>query len=165
MSTLLLMLILITLPGFSTDVFAGDYFSDEAQKAFNKKDYKTAYEKWKPLAEKGDPAAQYQFGVRYYEGNGVAKDYEVAFKWYQLAAEQGETRAQLNLGGMYESGIGVPQNNIIAYKWFQLAYANGNVAGRSFIQTLERLMTTQQISEGKKLANEWLAKHKMPPIK
>lgn len=160
MHTLLWMLVLTILPGFGTEVFAGDYFSDEAQSAYNKKDFKTAYQKWKPLAEKGDPVAQYQFGVRYYEGNGVAKNFDEAFKWYQLAAEQGEPRAQLNLGGMYESGIGVPQNNIIAYKWFQLAYSNGNVTGRSFIETLERLMTPQQIAEGRKLANEWMAKHK-----
>lgn len=65
----------------------------KGQSAYQKGDYVTALEEWKPLAEQGDAAAQFYLGVMYYYGRGVPQNYNEAVKWYTKAAEQGETPA------------------------------------------------------------------------
>ena len=61
-------------------------------------------------AERGDAAAQFQLGLAYDEGHGVAQDYAEALAWYRKSAEQGYAFAQGNLGYMYQNGVGVVQN-------------------------------------------------------
>jgi len=51
-------------------------------------DYATALRLWRPLAEQGDAAAQYNLGNMYVKGAGVPQDDAEAVKWYRLAAEQ-----------------------------------------------------------------------------
>src|SRR5690349_5770177 len=45
-------------------------------------------------AASGEPAAQFQLGLRYEYGDGVARDFRVALDWYRRAAEQGLPAAQ-----------------------------------------------------------------------
>ena len=49
----------------------------------------------KAQAEKGDAQAQYNLGVIYYFGQGVAQNYAEALKWIRKAADQGQVDAQL----------------------------------------------------------------------
>ena len=42
--------------------------------AYAQRDYQTAMEKWRPLAEDGNTSAQVNMGVIYYEGLGVPRD-------------------------------------------------------------------------------------------
>lgn len=42
----------------------------------------------KRLAENGDKVAQYNLGLCYYSGGGVAQDYTQAIYWFSKAAEQ-----------------------------------------------------------------------------
>jgi len=42
--------------------------------------------------------AQFNLGVCYADGDGVAKDAEQAVSWYRRAAEAGHAGAQFNLG-------------------------------------------------------------------
>jgi len=42
--------------------------------------------------------AQFNLGMCYANGDGVAKDAEQAVSWYRRAAEAGHTDAQFNLG-------------------------------------------------------------------
>lgn len=58
-------------------------------------------------ANSGDPIAQYNLGVHYERGDGVAQSYSEAAKWYLKAAEQGDASAQNNLGLYYTYGKGV----------------------------------------------------------
>lgn len=46
---------------------------------------------------KGDAIAQYNLGVCYYNGNGVAKDQAEAVKWWRKDAEQGHEEAKYEL--------------------------------------------------------------------
>jgi TPR repeat protein len=48
------------------------------------------------FAEKGDPHAQYNVGVRCENGVTLTKDTTIAAEWYEKAAEQGYAFAQLN---------------------------------------------------------------------
>ncbi len=52
-------------------------------------------------AEQGDAMAQFNLGVMYNTGRGVAQDYKQAVAWFRKAAEQGDAMAQFNLGLMY----------------------------------------------------------------
>ena len=78
----------------------------KAVDAYKRKDYKTSYKLMLPLAKKGLAQAQYNLGVMYGNGKGVAKDYSKAIKWWNLAADQGNGKAQYNLGLMHEKGKG-----------------------------------------------------------
>ena len=65
-------------------------------------------------AEQGDADAQYNLGVMYDQGRGVAQDDAEAMRWWRLAAEQGLADAQYNLGVSYVTGEGVPQDYVQA---------------------------------------------------
>jgi len=75
----------------------------------------------RPLAEQGDADAQYELGLQYFNGYGVAKNYETATAWFRKAAEQGVAFAQYNLGLMYFYGQGVTQDYREAAAWFRKA--------------------------------------------
>ena len=104
-------------------VFAGPL--EDAYAAYNRGDYATALQLYKPLAAKGNVAAQTNIGWMFQSGQGVPRDYDEAIKWYRLAAEQGDSSAQYNLGRMYANGLGVPKNDKEAVKWYRLAAAQG----------------------------------------
>lgn len=70
-------------------------------------DFDTAIRLFTESADAGVEIAQYNLGVLYYSGTGVAQDYSQAFKWTRMAAEQGHTNAQYNLGTLYYNGLGV----------------------------------------------------------
>ena len=61
------------------------------------------------LAEQGDTTAQFDLGVAYENGQGVAQNYAKAIELYTKAAGQGDSDAQNNLGRMYDEGKGVDQ--------------------------------------------------------
>ncbi|MCH7864575.1 MAG: trypsin-like peptidase domain-containing protein [Proteobacteria bacterium] len=61
--------------------------------AYNQGDYAAALGEWKPLAEAGDAAAQFNLGRLYEEGRGVPRDGVRAFLWYRKAALKGSKPA------------------------------------------------------------------------
>ena len=63
---------------------------DDGWAAYERGDNATALREWRPLAEQGHAAAQYNLGLMYDNGEGVAQDDGKAVKWYRLAAEQGQ---------------------------------------------------------------------------
>jgi len=65
-----------------------------------------------------DPAAMFQLGSRYFNGEGVAKDYQQARKWYEAAAAQNYTPAMNALATMYLDGAGVDRDPAIAAQLF-----------------------------------------------
>ena len=70
---------------------------EKAKSAFGAKDYQTAFEIWKSLAEQRNAEAQFNLGRMYSYGRGVKQNNKKAVKWYQLAGEQGNAEAQINL--------------------------------------------------------------------
>ena len=97
-------------------------------------DFSTAFKELHPLAEQGNPVAQYMLGLMYARGDGVKdldgdsvkRDHIEAVKWYRLAAEQGNIFAQSNLGAMYAIGEGVIEDKVLAHMWFNLAASQGD---------------------------------------
>lgn len=99
---------------------------DEANEAYERGDYESAYREWLPLAEQGDAVAQHKLGLIYADGDGVAQDGILAVKWFRKAAEQGHVEAQSNLGLTYLIGLIVPQDYAEAVKWLKRAAQQGN---------------------------------------
>ena len=77
-------------------------------------------------ANQGLAPAQYNLGLMYANGQGVAQSYAKAFEWYSKAAAQGNASAQNNLATMYVGGQGIVQNSALANEWLLKAANNGN---------------------------------------
>ena len=84
-------------------------------------DFELAMQQWRPLAESGDAASQYNLGMLYARGDGVDEDLAEAARWFQKAAEQGQVDAQARLGGMYARGLGVELDYEQAVRWLTRA--------------------------------------------
>ena len=104
--------------------------------AYNKGDFATALKEWQPLAEQGDANSQYNLGLLYARGQGVAQDYKQAAAWYEKAANQGVPAAEYNLGVMYANGEGVPKSSEDAEKWFLKAAQKGVSDAASSLGTI-----------------------------
>ena len=81
---------------------------------------------YKKNAEAGDANAQYNLGVCYERGTGVAIDKREAFKWYMRAAEATEKCAQFALGTCYSQGTGIAVDKCEAVKWYKRAAEAGH---------------------------------------
>jgi TPR repeat protein len=81
-------------------VMAGAAFADvkAGVDAWQTGNYEAALKEWRPLADKGDPDAQFNLGQAYKLGRGVRADLKTAQSWYEKAAQQGHGQAQANLG-------------------------------------------------------------------
>lgn len=88
-------------------------------------------ERVRPLAEQGNPNAQYNLGVIYDRGYGVERDYAKARAWYEKAAAQGNASAAHNLGMMYKKGHGVSVDYQQAADWFKQAAELGEPAAQN----------------------------------
>jgi TPR repeat protein len=63
--------------------------------SFRLQDYRSAFIRLKPEAEKGQPDAQYAIGYMYYYGQGVVEDRDQAWFWIHMAARLGQADAQI----------------------------------------------------------------------
>lgn len=102
----------------------------KASKPYMKNIFRKIVEKLRrPVQQSGtnddNPDAQYQLGLTYEEGNGVAQDDAQAVYWYRKAAEQGHALAQSNLASMYWTGRGVTQDDVQSAAWLQKAAEQG----------------------------------------
>jgi TPR repeat protein len=98
----------------------------EALTAYQSGDYERAMKLFRPLAEQGDPQAQYYVGRMYEKGQGVAKDTEKLALWYRRSAENGYARAQYKLAVGYAFGLaGAEQDDAEAVKWLKLSAEGG----------------------------------------
>ncbi len=88
-------------------------------------------ERLKPVAEKGEAAAQYQLGLLYAE----TRDMPEAARYYQLAAAQDHHEAQARLAWLTCTGQGVAKNTPECIRLYRLAAeagvpsAQANLAG------------------------------------
>ncbi|MDE0392906.1 MAG: SEL1-like repeat protein [Rhodospirillales bacterium] len=96
--------------------------------AYQAGDYGEAANAWRPLAEGGDAMAQFNLGLLYETGRGVAEDAAQAAAWYERAALQGVTRAQFNLALLHQTGRGVEKDGGQALYWLEVAARHGEGA-------------------------------------
>ena len=94
---------------------------EAGRRAYSTGDLEQAFTLWLPLAEAGDPRAQFRIGLMYDQGAGVRKSDLLAADWFRRAAEGGIVEAQFNLGNAYKHGRGVPADEAEAAYWWSLA--------------------------------------------
>jgi TPR repeat protein len=89
--------------------------------AFDRGDYAIALQSLQPVAQASDQLAQYQIGVMYLKGQGVAKNPHLGLEWLTNAAAAGAADAQSYMGTFNRRGDLVPQNYAEAMRWYLLA--------------------------------------------
>jgi hypothetical protein len=73
---------------------------------------------------------QFNRGLQFATGAGVAQNYAEARDWYGKAAEQNHGLAQFNLGMMYARGQGVVRDHAQSVVWFGRAAKLGDAGGQ-----------------------------------
>jgi TPR repeat protein len=114
--------------------------------AYRRGDFERALREWRPLADAGGVEAQFNLGLLYYHGQGVAADPAQAHAWYLEAAQGGYARAQYRVAEMYENGDGVRKDLIQAYSWFRIAGQQKYADARKRRHHVAKRMTSEQIA-------------------
>lgn len=104
----------------------------------------------------GHPVAQLNLASCYANGEGVPRNMQEAARWYREAAEKNQAMGQYYLGILYGRGEGVPQSYVEAYKWLSAAAAQGVEAARSSLETLDSVLTAEELAEARKAAASML---------
>lgn len=147
----LLLLFAVAGPAFAAPL-------DDANAAYQRGDYATAEKILLPMAEAGNPYAQYRLGMVYAEATGEMRSTAEAAKWYESAALQGQPFAQYKLGILYVKGDGVPKDFVLAYMWFSISaghmLSSASEAARQRDMLAQR-MTSTQVADAKKLARDF----------
>lgn len=95
---------------------------DLAQHALAAGDKVAAFGAWSLAARSDkDPAAMYQLGAAYYNGEGAPQSDKAAAEWFKKSADLNYAAAQNMLGALYANGQGLAQNNSLAMTWYQKA--------------------------------------------
>lgn len=82
-------------------------------------------------AELGFANAQFNLGMRFYEGAGADQDFKQAATWLEKAAEQGNSDARYQIGLCYQKGHGVDRDYEEALRWYILAADQGSNAAKN----------------------------------
>ena len=157
--TFLLALTFLFLFSGSSVVFGDDF--DDGAAAYNKQDYKNAFEQFILSALQGNPTAAAMVGSMYVNEEGVPPsphNYAAAVYWYRLSAEQGFPGGQQDLGVMYNLGRGVPQDFALAHMWFNVCASTGNEKCMKQRNIMEKKMTPSQIEKAQDMARNWKPK-------
>jgi TPR repeat protein len=109
---------------------------EEALAAHAAGDFMKAFDIALPLAEQGDPQAQYGVALMYQNGQGPDQDVAAAAAWYLKAAEQGHAQSQNSLAWALELGLGVAQDFDAAMIWYRRAAEQGFAPARYNIGTM-----------------------------
>ena len=87
-----LLILIIFIPMIGACVTSA-YNLSEGITSFKAQDYRRAFIRLKPEAERGLPDAQYAIGYMYYYGQGVVEDRKKAWIWINRAASKGQPDA------------------------------------------------------------------------
>jgi len=116
----------IVLYFLSITSYANQDLIDKSFEFYNQGKYSKTYETLLPLADSGNPRAQYLLGSLYENGKGVLKDMDRAIDLYKKSAASGYSGAQNSLGVFYEMGIGVLQDYKESFFWYKKAADQGH---------------------------------------
>jgi len=135
---------------------------DAAMKAWAAGDYNGAAKILKPKADEGDPEAQFNLGLYYFQGLGGARNYSEAARLFSAAAEQGHVMAANNLGAMYLEGRGIAASPPDAWFWFATVAQRGDAAGGVLRDLAASKMTPAQVEVARKRFEMWVEKNDTP---
>ena len=92
---------------------------------------------YQPLAENGNPDAQFELGVMYHSGFGAPVDLPKSLFWHRKAATQHSAKAERNLASAYYNGEGVSKNYTLAHDWLTKAAKQGDEEAQRLVRQME----------------------------
>ena len=105
-----------------------------ADTAYQKGDFKTAFQQFKDLAELGQPTAQFNLAVMYARGQGVMQNFTLAESWAAIATASGAPGAQ-KLADMLRPQL--TPNSLQFSAQMQAEYGQSALAARLFPRLLK----------------------------
>ncbi len=109
--------------------------------------YKAVIPKLKPLANSGNPEAQFQIGLLYLHGSGVKKSKREALFWFEKAASVNHTKALFNAATLLLKQNGSAPK---AEQYLKRAAQQGHKMAANKLKQLTRLDTTTYQNESGK---------------
>lgn len=103
--------------------FLGDFH--RAVEFWNRGDYEACVPLFEKLAAAGDATAQYNLGVCYRDGLGVARNDAMKLALWTRAAEAGNIVAAYNVAVCHERGDGIPAMPEAALMWYRRSAREG----------------------------------------
>ena len=104
-------------------------------------------------AKDGDATAQYNLGICYYNGDGVAVDKAEAVKWLRKAAEKGHPESQTMLGMCYLNGEGVAADKTEAVKWLWKAAEQGYLLAQEELEKISGTVPAEQFTPQSRISD------------
>lgn len=104
--------------------------------AFEAKHFARASHLLSPLADQGEPDAQYRMAIMLQNGLGMVANELLAYKYMKSAAESGHALAMHGLGFMYLEGECASKNEAKAVEWFTKASEQGLVGSMTTLALL-----------------------------
>ncbi|MBL4855052.1 MAG: sel1 repeat family protein [Robiginitomaculum sp.] len=95
----------------------------------------------KQAAQAGLPAAQADYGLVVYQGNGTERSIDEAAKWFKKAAENGDPEGRFLYAFTLAKGEGVAQSFEDAYYWLLRAEESGTSGINEYDQSRNELKT------------------------
>jgi len=143
-------------------VFCGRAGADDplatATTLVGKAQYGEAVRVLEPLAKAGNPGAQYQLGVLYYNGKGVPEDEKKAVQLLTSSAQQGNVDAMYHLGNAFTFGNDTPRlvadADVEAANWYYKAAKLGNADAQYSIGLM--FMAGKGLAKNDKEAMYWM---------
>ena len=124
---------------------------DEFLEKVEAPEYEQNLERLRKPAEEGDPQAQHELGMAYYNGYGVEQNYAEAVKWLRLAAAQDVPQALFILGCCYYERTGVPRNRAKGERLIRRSAELGFWGAKNYLQGIDLLKDPEdRNSEGGK---------------
>ncbi len=112
--------------------------------------------KWTDAAaQQGHLAAQFNLGSLYYSGDGTSVDKDKAVEMFGHAAKAGHANAALLLANMFADGDYVSKDAVQAHAWASMAIGNENTEAVSLRNELEKRMSSEQLSQARRLFARW----------
>lgn len=127
----------------------------KAREACDRGDCKRFIEYVLPLAERGEPLAQFAIASFYSDRQSVPQDDKIAVKWYLKAAEQGHADSQYNLSLFHIYNRGGLSDLVQAHKWAILAARQGQKNATKARDLAASILPPAEIAEAIKLAEEF----------
>jgi TPR repeat protein len=151
------LLLLASFLGFASasSAYATDILQ-QADQAYEIKEYEKAKDLYLKAAEQEEAHAQFRLGELYYYGDGVPQDYAKAREWFLKAAEQGNSNAENYLGAILANGDGVTQDYEKAREWFLKAAEQGVAAAQRNLAII--YYNGHGVPQDSAKANEWFLK-------
>lgn len=130
--------------------------------AFQRGDFRAAFFHWLPVAEFGEPEAQFNLGLMYQTGRGVDANARRSIWWFERAARQGHAEAQLNLCYMYANGDGMLRPDLVqAHAWCNIAAGRFPPGSRRDLAVAARdeiagEMSADDLTDARRRAFNWV---------